>query len=92
MIVLLMQVAKRMDRLLSLPVYSTISTVIDFAPFTVAAVCPLRKIRYYFSMLSLFQVCIRLHSSTCSSFKGLIFDWLCPGVYHIGRRRSAGCD
>ena len=50
------QVARKMDRLLSLPVYTAISSAIDVAPFTVASACPLRKIRYYFSMLSLFQV------------------------------------
>ena len=53
-------VARRMDRLLSLPVYSAISSAIDVAPFTVPAPCPLRKIRYYFSMLSLFQVLLLL--------------------------------
>jgi hypothetical protein len=56
---LISDVARRMDRLLSLPVYSAISSAIDVAPFTVPSPCPLRKIRYYFSMLSLFQVVYR---------------------------------
>lgn len=54
------EVARKMHHMLSLPVYSSISSVIDPAPFTVPSACPLRKIRYYFSMLSLFQVFVSM--------------------------------
>ena len=41
---------------LECPIYPMLGTTVDTSPFTVPNLCPLKKIRYYFAILSVFQI------------------------------------
>ena len=43
---------------LSTPIFPMLGTTVDTAPFTAPASCPLRKLRYYFAILAVYQVMI----------------------------------